>query len=293
MNSFTQKEKNMGIVQMVACSVLWSIAGIFIKLIPWNGLVIAGIRSGIASLTILVYFAFAKLKVRMNKRILLHAICLGSLCSLFVMANKLTTAANAIIIQYTCPIFLMLITGIVLKQKLRGMDILSSVLTFAGVGLCFIEGIEGGHIAGNLVALSTGVLMALMLLCSGNGSEEERMNGILWGHFFAFLIGLPAIIITPPEITFKPVFYIVILGIFQLGIPYILLIRASKTCSPLACSLISSIEPLLNPMWVAIFDGEMPGPMALIGGIIVIVSVTLWCVLDYKKGKELQGTAID
>lgn len=122
-----------------------------------------------------------------------------------------------------------------------------------------------------------------MYLCTGTIKEEDRMSGMLTGHLIAAVIGIPFMLFTENSYTGISVLGILILGIVQLGIPYILYVLSTKSCPPLACSLLGAIEPLLNPVWVALFDGEMPGMLALVGGILVITTVTLWCATGNIK----------
>ena len=110
------------------------------------------------------------------------------------------------------------------------------------------------------------------------GDDSVRMSGILFAHLLTALIGIPTGLAGTTSFSGMEIFYIVILGIFQLGIPYVLYAVASRDCPPLACSLIGMIEPLLNPVWVFIFAGELPGIFALVGAIIIIAVVTWWCV---------------
>ena len=117
-------------------------------------------------------------------------------------------------------------------------------------------------------------------------SAEERFSGQLIGHAFAFLFGLPFVISTGVSLSGAPLLNIIILGVVQLGIPYVLYGLAAEHCPPLACCLLSAVEPLLNPVWVLIFDGERPGTLALIGGLIVIVSVTLWCAFGNREKEK-------
>ena len=114
------------------------------------------------------------------------------------------------------------------------------------------------------------------------------MTSIIIGNLLTFLIGLPFLIFTHPQFTLQSVSFILILGIFQLGIPYVLLTHVSGWCPPLVCSLLGALEPLLNPVWVAIFDGEMPGLLALIGAVIVIVTITAWCIHNGREEAKLR-----
>lgn len=273
-------------MEMLTCAALWSIAGIFIKLIPWSSFAISCIRSFIAGMTLLVYMLIKRYKLIINRRTVCGGLLLGTLCTVFVAANKLTTAANAIVLQFTSPLFIVIFSAIFLKQKIRRNDLIAVLCTMAGISLFFFDQLESGYIAGNLLAILAGALLGGMFMVVGNSKGEERFSGLFIGHMVGFLIGLPLMLSSKPELAPLPVLYILILGVFQLGIPYVLYGRASEHCPPLACCLLGAVEPLLNPVWVFIFDGERPGIYALIGGIIVIAAVTLWSAFGNRETKN-------
>lgn len=271
---------------MLACASMWSIAGIFIKLIPWSAFAISSIRSLVAGTTLLVFIKINKYKIIFNKRTLVAGLFTGLTYTSFVLANKLTTAANAIVLQFTAPLFIVVISAVLYHQKIRRSDLIAVLCTLVGIAMFFFDKLEGGYLAGNIVAIVAGVFMACMYMTTGNAESEERFSAILIGQIVAFLIGLPVVISTHPVFSAGPVACILALGIFQLGIPYILYAKASEYCPPLACSLLGAVEPLLNPLWVFLFDGEKPGLWALCGAIIVVASVTLWCAFGNKTKEE-------
>ena len=271
---------------MLTCAALWSIAGIFIKLIPWSAFAISSIRSLVAGTTLLVFIKINKYKIIFNKRTLVAGLFTGLTYTSFVLANKLTTAANAIVLQFTAPLFIVVISAVLYHQKICRNDLIAVLCTLVGIAMFFFDKLEGGYLAGNIVAIVAGVFMACMYMTTGNAESEERFSAILIGQIIAFLIGLPAVITTHPVFSAGPVACILILGIFQLGIPYILYAKASEYCPPLACSLLGAVEPLLNPLWVFLFDGEKPGLWALCGAVIVVASVTLWCAFGNKTKEE-------
>ena len=271
---------------MLTCATLWSIAGIFIKLIPWNSFAISCIRSLVAGITVLVFIKIKHYKFIINRRTLLAGGLMGLVFTAFVAANKLTTAANAIVLQFTAPMFIIVFSAIIFGQKIKRKDLLAVIFAMLGVSMFFLDKLEGGYLTGNLVAILAGALMGGMYMAIGESKGEERFSAILIGQTEAFLIGLPSVIMTKPGFSALPVLFIIILGVFQLGIPYVLYGKASEYCPPLACSLLGAVEPLLNPVWVFLFDGEKPGIYALIGGIIVVVSVTIWCASDNKNKEE-------
>jgi drug/metabolite transporter (DMT)-like permease len=271
------------ILLMLLCATLWSTGGIFIKLIPWNPFVIAGWRSLIAAGIVLLFLKVWKIKFRFNRNAVLNGLLMCATFLCFVVANKLTTAANAIVLQFTAPVFLMVYSTILFHERFRRVDITAVIFTMGGIALFFLDQLKPGYLLGNFVAILAGASMAGMYLSIGKADEETKMGGMLLGHVFTALIGIPFTFFTVTPVSTTPVLCILGLGIIQLGIPYILLVISSKNCPPLACSLLGAVEPLLNPVWVFIFNGEKPGAFALIGGVVVIASVTMWCILQGKN----------
>lgn len=276
------KKENLAIVEMLLCAALWSIAGIFMKLIPWNGFAMAGMRSLIAGLTFAVYMVITRRRFIINTKTLLSGVLTGCVYTCFAVSNKLTTAANAIVLQFTSPVFIVIFSAIIFRQRIKKNDMYVVIATLIGIALFFFDQLKPGYILGNFVAIAAGMFMAGMFMAVGNLEGDARFSAIFIGQMFTFLVGLPFIITTKPEFTFTATLSIIILGVFQLGISYILYVHASKYCPPLACCLLGALEPLLNPVWVFLFDGERPGIFALVGAVIVVVSITVWCIFGQK-----------
>lgn len=285
------EKENLAIIEMLICATLWSIAGIFMKLLPWNGFAVAGLRSLIAGLTIAAYILIKGMRIIINRRTLITGVFTACVYTCFAVANKLTTAANAIVLQFTSPVFIVIFSALILKKRIRRSDALVVSFTLLGIALFFFDQLRPGYILGNFVAIAAGMFMAGMFMAVGELEGEQRFSGILIGQTLTFLVGLPFVIATRPEFTAVTTLSILILGVFQLGISYILYVESSKYCPPLACCLLGAAEPLLNPVWVLIFDGERPGVFALIGGVIVVVSITLWCVFGQEKPEESPRTS--
>ena len=279
--------RNRAILEMLLCAALWSIAGIFIKLVPWNSIVIAGVRSLIAGAVMLAYMRIRRIGFTADRRSVSGAAALGCTLTCFVAANKLTTAANAIVLQFTAPMFIVVFSALFLGKRFSRADILAVAFTMLGISLFFFDQLTPGHILGNCVAIAAGMAFACYYMSLEGASESERMSAILMAHVLTFLVSLPFLATEPPELAVEPVACIIILGVVQLGIPYVLLGRAAGSCPPLACSLLSAVEPLLNPVWVFIFDGEAPGAWALVGGVLVITTITVWCIYgDLRERKR-------
>lgn len=278
--------KKKAIFQLLLCSALWSIAGIFMKWIPWSGFAIASLRSLLAGGVMAVYMGARRLRFTLSRRSVFGGVALCGTLTLFSVANKMTTAANAIVLQFTSPIWIVLLSALFLKKRFRRMDLTAVALTFVGIALFFADGLSGGHAAGDLVALGAGLSFGCYYISLGDCSEAERMSAVELGHILTFLVGLPVLLFTPLAFSWRIGLSMLTLGVLQLGIPYVLLAHASGWCPPLICSLLGALEPLLNPLWVAIFDGEIPGLLALLGGVIVIASIVVWYVRDERMERQ-------
>ncbi len=283
------KTQKIGTAQMLACSLLWSMAGIMFKYIPWNGVVIASLRAAIAGAVVLAFIRVRGMELSVSAKTIPTGIAKGLTCLLFVVANKMTTAANAIVLQYTAPVFLLLFSALIYGRRFSRADVTAVGLTLAGISLFFLGQFDAGRMIGNLIAVAAGASMGVMYMLMGEVTESERLSSVLIGEAFTFLVGVPFLFLYPPAVTAVPAAFIVILGIFQLGIPYILYSLAAGKCSPLACCLLGALEPLLNPLWVLIFYGEKPGVFALIGGAVVIATVTVWSMLPSFAGKRKEA----
>ncbi|MDO4393088.1 MAG: DMT family transporter [Bacillota bacterium] len=283
MNSMSNKQKAM--LLMVITAIMWSIGGIFIKLISWNPLMIAGTRSLISASILGGYMLYKRIPFKLCKASLGAGIGLSASAIFFVIANKLTTAANAIVLQYSAPVFILILSAVFLHKRLKRREITTVAITMCGIVLFFFDQLSPGNILGNILGVLAGVFLALMFVSMGEGGKDDsiRMSGILMAHLIAAIIGMPIGSLLTTSVTGKEILYVVILGVFQLGIPYVLYAIASRDCPPLACSLIGMLEPLFNPVWVAIFIGEMPGTFALIGGAVIIATVGWWCIVDSRS----------
>ena len=226
-------KQKLSILMMVVCSIMWSIGGIFIKLIPWNPLVIAGARSLLAGSVMALFMRYSKISFQGNRRSLLGGILLTLTFLSFVTANKLTTTANATVLQFTSPVFILILSAVILKQRFRKEDVIAVSITLLGISLFFFDELSPGSLLGNIIGIFSGVFLGGMFLAVGTATQEERMSGILIGHLITAAIGLPVIVVTDSPISANIIAYVFILGILQLGIPYVLMGLAMRYCPPL------------------------------------------------------------
>lgn len=273
-------------LEMLLCAALWSIAGILFKLIPWNGFAVAGMRSLIAGITIYISMRLMGFHYVLNRRTLIAGFFSGCTYLCFAVSNKLTTSANAIVLQFTSPIFIIIYSAVLFHKPVRRQDLAVVLCTLLGISLFFLDQLKPGYLIGNFVAIGAGMFMAGMYVAVGEIEEEERFSGIVNGQALTFLVGLPFFVATKPPLTATAVLALLALGVFQLGLSYVLYVKASRYCPPLACCLLGAVEPLLNPVWVFLFNGERPGVFALIGAVIVIASITVWSAFGQEKAKK-------
>jgi len=260
---------------LVGAAVLWSLGGFLIKSVELHPLAIAGTRSAIA---LLVIWGFVgRPKFTWSKAELGAALAYAATVILFVAANRLTTAANAIMLQFTAPIYVAFLAQKFLNEKNSSLDWVTIATTFAGIAMFFMDFISPAGMVGNAFALLSGFSFACLVVLLRYQKKGAPILSILLGNALTALIGLPFLALgLPAAVDWPP---LLVLGVVQLGIPYILYTLAIKHVSALDAILIPVLEPLLNPIWAFLLLRETPGRWALLGGFIVLASVTLRHVL--------------
>lgn len=281
MTTTDKRTKQRGVLCVFFSAVLYSLGGLCMKFIPWNGMSINGGRNMIALLVIGAYLLLTKHPLRLNRYIALGAVCVSGTNILFCIANKMTTAANAIVLQFTAPIFVLLLSMFIWKKKPKKLDIITCAIVLAGVVCFFVDSLEMGGMLGNILALVSGLTYAGVFLLN-EMPDSDPICSVFWGDVVSVLTGLPFLLqetaFTPTAIT-----SLLILGAFQVGLAYILICIGLKTTPPVTASLISGIEPVLNPILVAVFYHETIGTMALLGAVIVIGSVVVYNALEARQ----------
>jgi drug/metabolite transporter (DMT)-like permease len=197
--------------------------------------------------------------------------------TLFVTATKLTTAANAILLQFTAPVYVALLSAWLLKEKTQWLDWAVIFLVIGGTGLFFFDHLTIGNLFGNGCAILSGISLSFLFVLLRKQKDESPLGSVLLGNLLTGLIGLPfAFQSMPSAMSWVGLIF---LGVVQLGLSYVLYSEAIKHVTALEAILISGIEPILNPIWVFLMLGEMPGKWALVGGLIVLISVTARCII--------------
>ena len=268
---------------MFAASVLWSFGGLCIKFIPWSAMSIIGLRALLAA----VVFAFYRrsVKIKLTKGNVTAAICVSLTTILFVFANKLTTAAAAILLQFTAPIFIILIQLVFYRKRPKVSEAVAVSITILGMLLFFADHLETGATLGNILAIVSGLTFAGVFVCNKRPDVVPE-ESLLLGFFVNAVIGLPFVII---GIDADPLAWgaVVVLGVIQVGLAYVFFSIGIKRTSALLACLITALEPVLNPFWVALATNEFPGPYAIAGGTVIVLTVVCFNVWSEKKRSEL------
>lgn len=269
--------RQRGTLYVFLAAVLYSIGGLCIKLIPWGGMAINGVRTAVALVVIGLYLKATCHKPRMNLWILVGAVSVCGTNILFSVANKLTTAANAIVLQFTAPIFVILFSVLFFGRRPQKLDLIACGLVLGGVLLFFVDSLSAGGMLGNVLALLSGISYAGVFMMN-DMPDSDAISSVFWGDVISAVVGLP-FLGYETEFSRNTLMALLVLGVFQVGLAYILLTEGLKTTQPVTASLVSGIEPVLNPILVAVFYHEMIGPVALIGAMVVVGSVVLYNVI--------------
>jgi len=276
------REVKLGILAMVATAFLWSIAGLFIKVIDWHPFAIAGMRSLVSSLVVLAWLK--RPQFHWSPAQVGAALAQTATMLLFVAANKTTTAANAILLQYIGPVFTAIIGAWMLKERARWEHWAAFVFVAAGMVLLFMDKIGGGRLLGNILALCSGLTFSFCYVLLRKQKDASPLESMLLAHWFTAAIGLAVSLFLPlPVFTWKAAGAIAMLGFFQVGVAAILFSAAIKRITAVSANLIAVIEPVFNPLWVFLALGERPGITAIAGGALIIAAVTGASVISARR----------
>lgn len=262
--------RRSAIFLLLATGVLWSSGGLFIKLIPWHPISIAGIRSGLSALVIYLYRRLDP--IYLGKYVWGGAISYSVMVICFVFANKITTSGNVILIQYAAPIYVALFSFSFLGEKANIADWVSILIIFVGLSSFFYEDLSYFQLWGNILSILSGIGFAGLTLCMRKEKKANPIDCVLMGNILTFLVCIP-FYKNGVTLDIKPWVSIIFLGVIQLGISYILFSIAIKYVKALDAIIYPVIEPLVNPILTFLFLGELMSNTAVFGGALVIIGV--------------------
>lgn len=266
--------RTKGIAFIAAGALCWSTGGIGIKAISDSALTITFYRSLFAGIALLLFLGrevWGRRQWRSGRvfatAIVSYAICLSS----FVVANKLTTAANAIFLQYAGVVWVLLFSPLVVREPMRGRDAAAVAMALGGMALFFVGKFEPRGMSGNLMALLSSFFFAALILCLRR-EHDAAESAVTWGNLFVAAIFLPFVghdlALTP-----KSFGVLLFLGVVQIALAYVLFVRGLQYVTATQASLTGMLEPVMNPVWVFLFLGERPSPFAIIGSLVVLAAI--------------------
>ena len=283
----TESGDYKGPLMMLLASICFSMGGLLCKMIPWSALAINGVRNLIGSAVIGIYLLMTHHRVKMNGTVVFGAVSMCGVTTLFAFANKMTTAGNAIVLEYTAPVWIILMMFLFFGQKPRKADLIALAAVMFGVLCFFIDSLSVGDLAGNVVALLSGIFFAGLFILN-SFKNGDAISSLFFGQLITGIIMTP-FVFRETDFSPKTLLAIFILGAVQVGLAYVFFYQGTKRTNPLTASLISGLEPVLNPILVAVFWGELLTPLSVFGAVVVILSIFIYNIWLGRKHPADQG----
>ncbi len=271
-------------------SVAFSTGGLFSKLVSGSALALNGVSNLIGALVIGIYLIIRKHRIIISRQVLTGALSMIGVTTLFAVANKLTTAANAIVLQFTAPVFVILLMAVLYHVRPGKLDVVTCAAVLLGVCLFFLDGIRAGNWLGNLAAVVSGICYAGVFMMN-TGERADALSSCFLGQLAAGIILTP-LCAGETDFTAPTLAAVAALGVIQVGGAYILFSEGIKNTPAVTASLITGLEPIMNPLWVAIFYGETLSSLSAVGSVIVVGAIVIYNVLMNKKtGRQTENPA--
>jgi DME family drug/metabolite transporter len=286
------KSHSSPLLFVLAAALLWSTGGLFIKWVTLSGLELSFGRSLLAAITVAIFTR--REGFGLNLVTALASLLYAALLLLFVLATKETTAANAIFLQYTAPVYLLIFEPLFYKEKFRSRDLIVVIFCVLGMSLFFVGKLRPQDVTGNLLALASGLCFAcyFLLLRHTKSRAVNRASSVIYGNLLLVIIAAPAALKVLPNISKFDAVGIVYLGVVQIGIAYTLFtVAMARGVRSLDAGIVGYVEPVLNPIWVFLALGERPTSWAILGGTIIVVAVVCHMLLEARSGKRTVGLA--
>ncbi|MBQ6060614.1 MAG: EamA family transporter [Clostridia bacterium] len=273
--------RNRSVLCVFLASMCFSTGGLFIKLVPWSPLAINGARNLIGAAVIGIYLLATRHRLVFSRRVFIGALSMIGVTTLFALANKMTTAANTIVLQFTAPVFVILFMAVIYRQKPGRLDVVICFLVLLGVVLFFVDGIRAGNLAGNIIAVLSGICYAGVFMMN-TGKDADAISSCFLGQLAAGIIFTP-LCFGETDFSLPVMAAVTALGAVQVGGAYILFSIGIKNTPAVTASLLTGLEPIMNPLLVAAFYGERVSTLSIIGSVIVVCSILTYNVCLTKR----------
>ena len=267
-------KRTTGTICMLIASLLFATGGLLMKIIPWNPLAINGSRNLLGSAVIGLYLLAVRHRLRWNRTVLAGAVCVFGVTSLLATATKLTTAGSAIVLQYTAPVWIILLMYVFFRKIPTPGDMAAIAIVAAGIVCFFFDSLSSGRLLGNVIAVGSGFFFGGLYMLN-QFEEGDALSSMFFGQLFTGIL-LSPLVAFESDFRTKTLIAVLLLGVFQVGVAYIFFFFGTLYTDPVTACVINGIEPVLNPILVAVFYGETLGPMAILGACIVLTGIFLY-----------------
>jgi len=286
--SLKRKGQVPPLLLVLGAAILWSTGGLFIKATHLSAYELSFGRSLLAAIIIAIFTRREGFGI--NRISAITSLLYAGLLILFVLATKLTTAANAIFLQYTAPVYVLILEPLFYKEKFRARDFVTVGACIAGMSLFFVGKLRPQDVSGNLFALASGVCFALffLLLRHSKARKVNRASSVIYGNLIVVVLCAPSFLgAVQRGIRAADLGCIAYLGVVQIGFAYLLFTLAmARGVRSLDAGIIGYVEPVLNPVWVFLFIGERPSGWAIIGGAIIVASVIVHMLIETTTKRQ-------
>jgi len=280
---------------MILCAVFWSFNGLLIRFVDWHPMLIAGGRSFLAAIFLIVTrFIFRHNLRKINMKKTLPIMVLGSInyaatMILFVVANKLTSSANAILLQYTAPVWAALLGWYFLKEKPRGEHWGSLAMVGAGMFFFFRNHLGGGSLTGDMLALISGITFGAHTVILRKAKDQNPADILIGSNILTAVVCVPFIFLFPPALTASNITGICILGLVQIGVASALFAYGIQRVTVIQAVLFMMIEPVLNPVWVLLAYKELPSVGVITGGALILFAIVFASIFSKIREQQVKN----
>ena len=279
--------KQNALFLMVLVTLIWSANGLLIKLVDWPPMAISGLRSSFAVVALLPFVGKPRKWFSMGS--LAGGTAFAGALVTFVIATKLTTAANAIFLQLTAPVYVALLSWWILKERISALDWIVTGIILGGMLLFFGDNLTMEGFWGNISAILSAVCWAVFVLFYRKEKDDAPLKIPIIGHVICTLTGLPFVIAAGWWPASGGI-WIIPMGAVGAGLSFVLYTWVIRRLEAIEAIITQTIEPIFNPIWVFLVIGEKPGPWALLGGGIVLTSITLHAILRHRNRSRNHAT---
>lgn len=275
-------KQNKAALYALLGGMIWSFSGLFSKMVAWNSFTLAGTRALVA--LVILGLGRGSFRIRPNKGLWLCGAGISMTSILYMTALRFTSSANAIVLQYTASVFVILYLFLVKRQPPLKSELIATAFVILGVVLCFSSGFAGGSLTGNLLALLSGLTYAVVFLTTRYAGNDP-VDSVYFGTLLSCALAIAAPFDPAFKLTLRQLLIVAALGC-SLGVGYLFFSLAMRHgLSPVRSCIISNVEPVMNPIWVFLFLGENPGVNSVLGASIVLLAVTLQTLYEARRRK--------